>query len=167
MIDKINVVIQELQAYLEKPVIYANQNRPKPEYPFLTYSITATYIKGLGREIREVEVVASESEIFDYDIEENIIDQAQFTVSVTAYGDNPSSAMQLSIDARDFINGQGRDILRPKQVVIVEVGNITNRDTLLVDDYERRSGFDVRFRVVRENKFRYETIEEANINKEE
>lgn len=167
MQDKINIVMSRLQSYLDKPVIYANQNKPKPAYPYIAYNLTSPYIKGLGNEIRSIEAVASTGEVFDYDIEESIIDQGQFTLSITAYSDEPDGATYLSLDARDFINGQGRDILRPFDIVVIEVGNITSRDTLIVDDYERRAGFDVRFRLVRQHKFTYETIETANIAKEE
>lgn len=159
-----NAIIQKLYAHTSKPIIQGNQNQDKPAYPFLAYNITSPYIKGLGQSVKEVEVI----EIEEVDnIRETNTDQSQFVISFTAYDKDMMVAVDLAILARNYFLSQGNIDLPKIDVAIIEVGNIESRDTLIVDDYERRQGFDVRFRLVHKSTYTYETIEQVNINYEE
>jgi hypothetical protein len=163
----INDIISRLYDEVQEPVIQGNQNQPKPPYPFIAYNVTSPYIQGLGRPIKSISTINSESEDFDYDIEETHIDQAQMTVSFTAYSDNYSDAYDLALKARDYFSNIGEFGLRSDGIIVVEVLNMSNTDALIVDDYERRINFDVRFRFTHTSKKVYETIEEVNIIEEE
>lgn len=152
----LNTIISKLNTKINKPVILGNQNRPKPNYPFVAYNITSPYIQGLGRESRSIEIV-------DGDTEETRIDQAQIVVSFTAYSDDSTEAYDLCLGVRDYFSNQAEFELRREGIVVVEIEDMQNTDTLIVDDYERRFTIDVRFRFVHTSKKIYETIEEVNI----
>ena len=159
-----NEIISKLYSYIDKPIILGNQVNTKPSYPFMTYNINNVYIKGLGREIEKQEIVASENEDFEFDIKIKLTEQAQFVFSFSAYSDDIIECYELAELAREYFSGKAR--MDFTDFVVVEISNINSVDTLIVDEYERRAVFDVRFRTVNEVEFNIETIEELNINDE-
>jgi len=130
-------IITRLSAYLNKPVIFTNQSAPRPPYPYIgineivQYSPTSGYV---------------EYEPLPEDINQIYVSQSTFTLSVTAYGKDFAGTIELAEKAHGWFQFVGKRDLKPEGYVVVNLGDITNRDTLLVDDYERRRGFDVQIR---------------------
>ena len=154
-----NEIVQRLHQHTEKPVVMLEHNREKPPYPFVAYQITTPYAKGLGMSVKTDKTVPSDSEEFDFDVKETLTDQPKITISFTAYSKDSVEAMELAIKVRDwFLLGGYRDF-KSIDVVVEEIQGIENRDTLIVDDYERRAGFDVILRTTHETNRIIEGIE--------
>lgn len=161
-----NVIVQGLHQYTSRPVVMLEQNKHKPDYPFLAYQITTPYVKGFGHDVETRELVESNNPSFEYDFEEKKLDQPTFTISFTAYSFDSLESQQLALQARDWLNHIAYYELKRLGVVVVSIEAIGNRDTLIIDDYERRNGFDVIFRATSEATRRLETIEEWSMEGE-
>lgn len=134
---RVTRIIDMLSAYLSAPVILSNQAAPRPPYPYI--GITETIQYSPGSEIIENEPLPE-------DIKQVYISQPTFTLSVTAYGKEFDETIDLAERAHAWFRFVGRDALKQDGFVVVNVGDITNRDSLLIDDYERRRGFDAQIR---------------------
>jgi len=161
-----NGIVTELNNFLEVPVVTLEQNKPKPKYPFLTYKITTPYVKGFGMEVQTSKLIPSQNTNFEYDIEETIVDQPTFTISFTAYSKDSLESQELALKACNWFNHIGYYTLKNLDVVLVSIEAIGSRDTLIVDDYERRNGFDVILRTTHIVSRRVETIEDYSMEGE-
>lgn len=160
-------IVTGLTQYLGNPVILLGQNKPKPDYPYLTYKFTTPYKSPDGRPIELFNIVPSNDPSFDFDIEETKIEQPTITLSLTAYSLDSMQAHELALMARGWFECYGYQILKDSNLIVVSVEAMGNRDTLIVDDYEQRVGFDVILRTVSTISRRIETIEEYSLNKTE
>ena len=113
--------------------------------------------------IKKKEVVESEDEDFDEDIEIENIFYPQATLSITSFNDTLSQINKL----REwfYINGLGDWWLRDNgwNCVIRDVLEIEDRTTYLSSDYEKRFGFDVVLEFKDIVTFRHDTIEVVQI----
>jgi hypothetical protein len=161
-----NGIVAGLYNHLQKPVIMAEQAENKPTYPYLSYKFIVPYNPDTGRGIEVSKLIPSDNPDFEYDFEETKIQQPTMTISFTAYSLDSLESQELALKAREWMDHIGYYDLKRLGVVVVSVEAMGNRDTLIVDEYERKVGFDVIIRVVHEVKRRLETIEEVNLNKE-
>lgn len=95
------------------------------------------------------------------------IEQAEtveFTVSFMSYDDDNYTAMSNALLAREWFNTDGREILKDTFGIIVhEFGSVENRDIAIGEEWERRQGFEVVFRMPDVSKRKLYTIEKVNI----
>lgn len=157
-----NTIIKELAAYLGKQVVMVEQAHKKPPSPFIGYKVTTPYNPERGQPAEMDKAITSAAPNFDYDIERTITEQPTMTISFTAYAKTEDEAISLAMQAYSWFYFD-YDILSGNNIVVVEATSVQNRDTLIVDDYERRQGFDVILRVAQELKRTMPTIETAEI----
>lgn len=138
-----NTLIPAIEAYCNVPIIRADQMGDKPSGAHAAYKITSPYIKGVGQPDRIM--VPGELTMQDKSIE-----SYKIVVSMTAYDMDDDTSMELAQSMYDWFAFHGEETLETAGVVVAEQTGVTNRDAFLVNDYERRNGFDVTLRVRRE-----------------
>lgn len=154
-----NKIVKGLREHLGFHVVPTDTAGQKPEYPYLSYKITSSLENNGGFNLID-HVVPSDSPDFEYDIETTRSEQAQFSLSVSAYSNDEDEACRLAIRAADWFKFTGYAYLKDCNVIVVNVSNVSDRAIQIVDDYERRYGFDVRCRAARSVTKRVETIEQ-------
>lgn len=158
-------VITQLKSYLNIPVVLADQNEPKPSYPHFGYKVINPYSSEDGLAAETSEAIASLDENFDYDIKYTRSELPTMTISITTYSNTVDQAETIALSAASWFKFLGYEYLKSKNVVVVEVTDIQDRDTLIVDDYDRRRGFDVKLRVISQLTNIVSNIESAVITK--
>jgi hypothetical protein len=150
---RVSEIIDMLSADVGFPVILTNQAAPRPPYPYIGVTETIPFQPGP----RSLENVPE-----PIDIKQVASQQATMTLSVTAYGSNFATTMELSQKAHDWFSFTGYQALKEAGYVVASIGGIDNRDTLVVDDYERRRGFDVTLRFVHQQERIVEEIDSVD-----
>lgn len=142
MIENIrNKIVAGLYAFIQKPVIFQPQNTPLPPYPFVAFSITSDYMRTLDDgNLQNVPQLV--------DLKETLSSNVEITFSFNAYSMNSLEAKNLVKKVHDYFRFVGYQYLSDNGIIVVDVGNVQNRDLLEVDQYERREGFDVRIRTL-------------------
>lgn len=125
-----------LSEYLGVPVIMANQTAPIPEHPYVSFTVTTPSISDNGTYAR-----------FDDGYDRKRAGQIW---SITAQALESDMAAEIASKAYDYFDSIGRQHLKNNEIVVVSIGNTSNRDTLLTTMYEYRCGFDVTFAVLDE-----------------
>lgn len=145
--------------------ILDNQVAPKPSYPFITYKFLVPYIPQATKPVINKELIANTTDIrFDYDFKYTQQEQPTLTISVNIYSDDELQCLEISQKVKDWFRFEGYEYFNSKNVVIVQTTAIQNRDTLIVNEQERRKGIDIILRVTDEAVRIIETIEEVIIN---
>jgi hypothetical protein len=137
--DVRNALIPKIKAFCNVPIIEADGNGPMPEGSFATYKFTTAYAKDVGRP----------SDVFRAD-KTYRYDSYKATISISAYDLDDDASRDLAQKIYDWFGFYGEDDLTAVNVAVVELSNIVNRDAFVVENYERRNGFDVIIRVSRE-----------------
>jgi len=133
------------------PVIEADQTGKRPTGAHATYKFTSPYVKDIGQP--EVTVVET--------AETYLLRQTEtfkVTLSITAYHKDVDESIELAQKIRDWFDFYGQEDLEAAGIAVVSLGQVENRDALVVDDYERRNGFDV---ILRAHKTLQQGIEEV------
>ena len=157
-----NSIVKGLHEHLQVEVVPTDTADRKPKYPYLSYKITTSLESDTFSLVDDI--VESDSLDFEYDVEVTRKEQAHFTMSINAYSDNDDVAHELAVKATNWFKFHGYFDLVNTNVAVVNVTSITDRTQQIVDDYERRYGFDVRIRAAMAIKKRIETIEEHKFN---
>jgi len=157
-----NVIVQGLNAYLNVSVVPTDTTDPKPPYPYVSYKIISA-LEGDTFALVD-EIVPSDNPNFQHDVKVTRKEQSHFTISINAYSLDEDEARNLAIETADWFKFHGYDFLKGHNLVVAKTGNIIDRTQQIVDDYERRYGFDVRIRAAREITKRVDTIESFTIN---
>ena len=145
-------LMNALSEAIDGTVILAEQNAPRPPYPYIG-------IKVLAQHIPDRHHPSIENELEEQDLlKQTAHTKPQMTLSVTEYHDDVNAG-DLVQAAHDWFLWSGYRKLKELGFVMIETLDISNRDTVLVDTYERRRGFDVRLRYVRSIERFVETIE--------
>jgi hypothetical protein len=153
-----NSIVKRLHEYLQSPVVPTDNNQKKPDYPFVSYKFT-TIFRGQGGHNRITDMIPSDDPNFEYDIEVTHQEQPQMVLSVSTYSLDEVEAYELAIKAKNWFRFQGRDYLKANNIVVVGTSTIQDRTIHIVDNYEKRAGFDITLRTVSEQKMVIETIE--------
>jgi hypothetical protein len=164
----IEKIITELYKYMNIPVIIAEQNTPKPGYPHLSIKVMNPYMQETTLASDTYKTIPNddqESE-FLYNIEYTRQEQPQISLSITAYSLTYGESIQKSLSALSWFKLFGYDYLKSQNIVVVETTQVQDRDILIVDNYERRSGFDIKLRVLSQLINIVPTIETFEITKE-
>ncbi len=152
--------------YEDLLVIEQDPNAREPESRlYLTMHFTSPFISEGYQGILETELVDHPDPAWDYDIQYTRYSNDTMSCSFTIYGQNPNQAVQVGLMAQGYFKFIGLDNLRSKGIVVVECMELQNRDTYVVDSWERRQGFDVVFRVLGEVQRIVPTIESADIER--
>ncbi len=146
-------MVQGLSVHLSLKVIEMNDIGKMPSYPFLTYDFTdlggpensglpVVTIEGSKRVTRETEL---------------------FDVSFLSYAASKAESIENALRARDWLLTTGKILLSSIGVIVVTVGQITNRDIQIGPEWERRHGFDVEFRITNIIETEAEVIEKVTV----
>lgn len=162
-------IVQGLQEHMNEygvtAIIERDQQAPKPPYPFIGLKWTSIVPQD-GKPDRTRSVVASDDPEWAYDVEYRYVENPEPVLSVSAYDGDGTLIHTLSQAAHQWfrIPELAGDWLEPLDTSIVSVGAITDRDTVLDREVERRQGFDVRLRVVDIVRVTVPTIERVEID---
>lgn len=128
------VVAEGLNAYLKIPVIQSNQNAPLPKYPFISFTITTLMSKNNGT-----------YSVYDEDgIEVKGVTQ---TWSISVLSDKNDESVMYANKAREWLDNVGTTYLNDNDIIVQNIGGITNRDNVITVEYEYKNGFDVVFQM--------------------
>lgn len=138
------IVASGLKNYVGCPFIRSNQNQTPPAYPFGSYTITTLMSQNKGT----------------YGVYDDDKDRKPFTQtwSLTFQSNKYNECTSLVAKAHEWLDHVGTAYLNENGVIVQSVGNITNRDNVLTNEYEYRNGFDVVFWFLNE-------VESTNIAK--
>ena len=140
---------EHLQPLGVTAIIERDQDAPAPPHPFVGFKWTSiTPEPGSLRRTRAV--VPAQDPKWAHDVQYTYVRTPVMTLSVTVFDRDGAQIHGITQAAHDWfsIPELGGDWLQPTGAVIVEVTPITDRDTVLDAQIERRQGFDVRLRVV-------------------
>lgn len=148
-------VMVKIKTDLGVPVVYGNQIFDKPKYPDdypeeeLRGTTRYPFICYVFQSIRRVANIPKE-EILTDKIRRYWEEQHEFTISFTACSNDIFDCVELIQKMNAWLTNSGYEYLRSKEIICVSTTPAINRDSFLVNDYERRNGFDVRLRMARE-----------------
>lgn len=156
-IDEIrSVIIRNLKKTTGVTTIVAEQSSEQSPYPFITVKPTT-----IGKKVgRVTQYMKEDSQYTEMDIE--------MVLSITSFGADTEDDIDQAIDnaykALRFFEVDGVEVLQGNNIVVVETTELTNRDTFISIEYERRAGFDVRIRTRVQLVKEIDTIGTVNIN---
>ncbi|QOS97553.1 hypothetical protein JNUCC42_13225 [Brevibacterium sp. JNUCC-42] len=156
-----STIVQGLSSYLDMMVIESDVAVEIPPYPFITYNFITLGISSDG--IPSMTLV---DDGVDH-VREQYMDQPTFLVSFHSYADRKADSIKNAMRAQDWLRLIGsEEMKREANLVVVDCGDIHNRDVQVGDEWERRNGFDARFRATSVVEIRNTWIEKANIRRE-
>lgn len=180
-----NGIVSGLYQHLQLPVVPTDTSQPKPPYPFVSYKFSTLYRPDASVLIRSpVENVEPEEPtepveptepeepeepeepFFEYDIQYTLKEQPQMVLSISTYSLDEAEAHDKALEAQAWFKLIGYHDLKGMNLVVVGVTTLQDRSILIVDNFEKRIGFDVILRTSIETKARVETIEKLSIIKE-
>lgn len=145
-------IIKGLKAFTGSTVIMADQSTKPPPYPYYTIKLAT-----VGETVGQV----AEKSVGD---EVTLRQVLELNVSVTSFSNKLDESFDKAFEALEWFKGVGVYALDESNIVVVDTHPITNRDTFINIDYERRHGFDVRLRVMSETTFNVGYIEHVSID---
>lgn len=164
-----NTIVRELYKGLGSGpmVLMADQVEPQTPYPLLIYQAVQPYMPGSYNLTRQSVGDPTKVQL-------TRAEHAEGTYSFTAcsinrkgedgqqiYGDN--EALELAEMAQGWFLFAGHRILSPLGIVVVDVTNTQMRSAYDIDETDRRYGFDVRLRYVRDQALVVGTIAPSKI----
>ena len=177
MIDYVQIrndILAGLRSYLRQNTEHnqllvneSNQKGKEPERPYLIFSFTSPYVPEGVNATEKTELVSHPEPEWDHDIKYSRISNDTMSCSFTVNGQNPDQTINIGLLAQEWFKFTGLDYLKSKGLVVVECMELQNRDTYAVDNWERRQGFDVIFRVLGEIERTVKTIESVDISEGE
>lgn len=159
MADLRGVFVAKVAAYAGFPIIEADQNAPKPDGPHATYKFTTAYAKDAGMP----DVTAYEDGSGQFYVKQDKV--IRTTVSFTAYAMDNDASYDLAQSIRDWFDFIGVEDMQAAGIAVIDMTGVDNRDAFVVDDYERRNGFDVILRHGQELLISSTYIETVDITK--
>ena len=164
-----NAMVKKLWDYLGCPVVLANQVQPEAPFPFVIYSVTTPYIPdntmGDYRTLPDRE---------DSDVVRRVTPTATFSFTCCsmnrgedgAFISGADEAYELADEAMGWFLHTGYMDISALGITVVEVGQVQDRTTLVIDEAARRFGFDVQIRYTREDTLNVPSIKKVTIKKE-
>ncbi len=138
-----DAIFTGLNAHLDCIVIEANQGQHKPPYPYVTVLFAGPFG---ASSVHTGKVYIGDNG--DADIDYRRTKDETLSLSVTSISGDGAAAHQNAANAAEWFKWVGYDSLKGAGITVVDTGAVMNRDTLIVDDFEKRAGFDVRLRVL-------------------
>lgn len=146
-------IITGLNQALTPQIILADQEAPKPSYPFGSVKVITVYTNEIGEDT----IVVTEADVDNATISK--LEQPEMTLSINAYSLIDSETYDLIQDMKDWFEFNSEFYLDALDITVIDTTDIQNRDALIQDNYERRFGFDAR---VRYNRTISKTVESIN-----
>lgn len=134
------VLIPAIKKHCGAPIIMADQMGERPEVPHATYKLTTPYGKAVGQAEETGVVINGEYKL-------QRLSDYKTTISFTAYAMDDDDSVTLAQKIYDWFSFAGVDVLQSIGVAVADQTDIINRDAFVIEDYERRNGFDVILRV--------------------
>jgi hypothetical protein len=151
-----DIIIPAIKVFTDALIIQEDQLGDQPEGPHATYKFTTPYMQGVGQ--------AEETAIVEDGVYKlRRVDEHKKVISFTAYSMDEDESLELAQKIHDWFSFFGSDILQSIGVAVAEQTSVTNRDAFVVENYERRNGFDVILRIKRTQDLEIEWIEFAEI----
>ena len=157
-----NGIISALENYIGCPVNLSEQIENIPNFPYCYYSVLASRISNHSFGLREV-IGTEEKTILMRS--EPVMATMSFTFcSKNRENDNSyilgeNEALELSEKAHGFFLLNAHSISTEYgEIVINNLGIVSNRTNLFVEDYIRRYGFDIRFSYIRNDEIQTITV---------
>lgn len=150
------VLIPAIKKHCAAPIIMADQMGERPKVPHATYKLTTPYGKAVGQ-AEEIGVVING----EYKLQR--LSDYKTTISFTAYAMDDDDSVGLAQEIYDWFSFAGVDVLQSIGVAVADQTDVINRDAFVIEDYERRNGFDVILRVPRQQLKDIEWIDSAVI----
>lgn len=147
----ISSIIAKLYQDTKIRVVQANQTAPVPSLPYAVFNVTSPYIKDGGAN----EYIRDRTAYYDT--------QYKQTISFNIYASSTDESIQKANDIRRWFLFLGRDFIQDQNIAVLEVTNLEDRTTFLVDSYEYKFGFDVSLRLTESISKDVQTIENVNI----
>lgn len=152
-----NGIVAGLYQRLQVPVVPTDTNQPKPLYPFVSYKFTTLYRSDAPVMTRIP--VPSKDPDFEQDIEYTLKEQPQMVLSISTYSLDEAEAYNLALQVQAWFKLHGYRYLKEKNFIVVNTTALQDRSILIVDNFEKRIGFDVILRAYSEQKVHVEGIE--------
>lgn len=170
--EQLASLFKQLQTELTIDIVLGLQAHDKPKdeenggtkYPFIGYNILSqTRVAHLERfempEDEESNIVVPDGEGEEQleepeeptqpDFKRIVEEQHEITISFVGVATNPYDAIETAKKVYDWLENDGRYFLTTNEIVHVSSTPISSRDFFMVNDYERRAGFDCRLRLGR------------------
>lgn len=127
MIETRNKLVDLLHQHVLRPVVSNDTTARRPTYPYLDYSVTA------------VNNEAGEGN-YSFDGEIDRVDlQKRMSISINSYSEEETESYQLAKEAWNFFKHH----VDMHDLTVINQGEVKSRSVLVVDEFERRYGFDV------------------------
>ena len=165
-----NAMVKKLWDYLGCPVVLADQVQPEATFPFVIYSVTAPYIP--GNTMGDYTTLPDGE---DSTVVRRVMPTATFSFtccSMNRMGEGGTfvsgadEAYELADEAMGWFLHTGYMDVSALGITVVEVGQVQDRTTLVIDEAARRFGFDVQIRYTREDTLNVPSIKKVTIKKE-
>jgi len=147
-VNLIKLIRKQLLDDTDLTIIRADQTGDIPKLPYATYKVIGDR-KGVGQE--DVSHVNKPDSLSETRIQER-----NATISFNTYGTSHDNAFEVATQLRKWFEWRGSLFLDEINVAIVNLTDVTNRTTFLLDSYDEKWGFDVIIR--------YLDIEEHDID---
>ena len=148
-----NVIVAQLEAHLGCPVVLSEQIADQPVYPYCYYSVLAPRISNHAFGLRKV---VEDGEGYALQRSEPVSATMSFTVcsmnreTEDSYIFGEDEAMELAEKVHGFFLLNAHSIHTDDgDIVVYNVGPVSNRNGFLVEDTVRRYGVDIRFKYIR------------------
>lgn len=150
------VLIPAIKKHCGAPIIMADQMGERPKVPHATYKLTTPYGKAVGQAEETGVVINGEYKL-------QRLSDYKTTISFTAYAMDDDDSVALAQKIYDWFSFAGIDVLQSIGVAVADQTDIINRDAFVIEDYERRNGFDVILRIPHQQLKDIEWIDSAVI----
>ncbi len=157
-----NAIISALESYIGCPVNLSEQIENIPNFPYCYYSVLVPRISNHLFGLREVISTGEKTVLMR---SEPVMATMSFTFcSKNRENDNSyilgeNEALELSEKAHGFFLLNAHSISTEYgEIIINNVGTVSNRTSLFVEDYIRRYGFDIRFSYIRSDEMQTITV---------
>ena len=134
----------------------ADQMGERPKVPHATYKLTTPYGKAVGQ-AEETGVV------IDGKYKLQRLSDYKTTISFTSYAMDDDDSVALAQKIYDWFSFAGVDVLQSIGVAVADQTDVINRDAFVIEDYERRNGFDVILRVPHQQLKDVESVDDVEI----
>ena len=157
-IERLKEMIARIKQDTGIQIIKSNQKARPPTLPYGVYTVTSPYIKGNGN-----------GSVIQFTQEENTFEKrteySKYTISFSFYADDNETTIETAMKVHSWFLFASLYFFQDREMVVAVVGNVQNRTTFVVDDYEYKHGFDVQLRETYEQTRLIEVIERANVTR--
>ncbi len=150
-----SVIVRGLKSAIDIPLIQLNGGGKLPEGSFMTYN----FPDGFGGEGEGQPIFTQQG---DKQIRQETV---TFTVSFLSYADTVDDSLVNAMKASDWFKGTGYHALKTLDIVVIDIGEVQNRDINIGEEWERRHGFEIELRATDIVESPLEWIEQIEVTK--